>query len=166
MNNEDGSLLRARDGHGHARVAFVELFFDLVFVFGITQLSHHLLAHLNVSGLMQTTLLFMAIWWVWIYTTWVTNWLDPERTSVRLLLFALMLAGLVLSTSIPDAFGSQGLAFAGAYVFMQFGRTLFMLWALKGNAKATIATSSASRVGWRYRRFSGFGVASRRGTRG
>jgi low temperature requirement protein LtrA len=133
MNSENESLLRVRDGHGHARVAFVELFFDLVFVFAITQLSHHLLAHLTVAGLVQTTLLFMAIWWVWIYTTWVTNWLDPDRTSVRLLLFALMLAGLVLSTSIPDAFGSKGLAFAGAYVCMQLGRTLFMLWALKGN---------------------------------
>jgi low temperature requirement protein LtrA len=133
MNRENGSLLRVRDGHGHARVAFVELFFDLVFVFAITQLSHHLLAHLDMAGLAQTTLLFMAVWWVWIYTSWVTNWLDPERTSVRLLLFALMLAGLLLSTSIPDAFGSKGLAFAGAYVSMQLGRTLFMLWALKGN---------------------------------
>ena len=135
MEGGNGSLLRVRDGHEHARVSFVELFFDLVFVFAITQLSHHLLAHLNVAGLVQTTLLFMAIWWVWIYTTWVTNWLDPERTAVRLLLFALMLAGLVLSTSIPEAFGSKGLVFAGAYVFMQVGRTLFMLWALKDQSE-------------------------------
>ena len=77
----------------------------------------------DVRGLVQTTLLFMAVWWVWIYTSWVTNWLDPEQTAVRLLLFALMLAGLVLSTSIPEAFGSKGLAFAGAYVFMQVGRS-------------------------------------------
>ena len=79
MEGGNGGLLRVRDGHGHARVSFVELFFDLVFVFAITQLSHHLLAHLTSRGLVQTTLLFMAIWWVWIYTTWVTNWLDPER---------------------------------------------------------------------------------------
>jgi low temperature requirement protein LtrA len=136
MNGNNENLLRVREEHGHARVSYVELFFDLVFVFAITQLSHHLLAHLDVSGLVQTTLLFMGMWWVWIYTTWVINWLDPERTSVRLLLFALMLAGLVLSTSIPDAFGSKGLVFAGAYVFMQLGRTLFMVWALKGNNEA------------------------------
>ena len=54
---------------------------------------------------------------------------------MRLLLFALMLAGLVLSTSIPEAFGSKGLVFAGAYVFMQVGRTLFMLWALKDQSE-------------------------------
>src|SRR6185503_12674690 len=126
--------LRARHGHDHTRVTYVELFFDLVFVFAITQLSHTLLEHLSLKGLLQAALLFMAVWWVWIYTSWVTNWLDPEKTPVRLLLFVLMLAGLVLSTSIPQAFESKGLAFAGAYVFMQVGRSLFMVLALKGHS--------------------------------
>ena len=134
MTGAGGSLLRERKGHEHSRVTYVELFFDLVFVFAITQLSHSLLGHLSLGGLLQATLLFMAVWWVWIYTSWVTNWLDPEKTPVRLLLFALMLAGLVLSTSIPQAFESRGLAFASAYVFMQVGRSLFMVWALKGHS--------------------------------
>jgi low temperature requirement protein LtrA len=103
-------------------------------VFAVTQLSHALLEHLSLGGLVQTTLLLMAVWWVWIYTSWATNWLDPDKTPVRLLLFALMLAGLVLSTSIPEAFQAKGLAFAGAYVTMQIGRSLFMLWALKGHS--------------------------------
>jgi low temperature requirement protein LtrA len=129
-----GSLLRRRDPHDHAHVTYVELFFDLVFVFAVTQLSHALLAHLTPLGLLHAALLMMAVWWVWIYTSWVTNWLDPGRAPVRLMLFALMLAGLLLSTSIPQAFGSRGLAFAGAYAFMQVGRCLFMLWALRGNS--------------------------------
>jgi low temperature requirement protein LtrA len=129
-----GSLLRRRAPHEHARVTYVELFFDLVFVFAVTQLSHALLADLTPLGLLHAALLMMAVWWVWIYTSWVTNWLDPERAPVRLMLFALMLAGLVLSTSIPQAFGSRGLAFAGAYAFMQVGRCLFMLWALRGES--------------------------------
>ena len=124
------NLLRMRRGHEHARVGFVELFFDLVFVFAITQLSHVFLEHFTLLGAIQTTLLLMAVWWVWIYTSWVTNWLDPEAPSVRLMLFVLMLAGLVLSASLPEAFGSRGLAFAAAYVFMQVGRSLFMMWAL------------------------------------
>lgn len=129
------SLLRIRSGkHEDGKVAFVELFFDLVFVFAITQLSHWLLKHFTPAGIGQTTLLFMAVWWVWIYTSWVTNWLDPQKTLVRLMLFALMLAGLVLSTSIPDAYGSRGLAFACAYVFMQVGRSLFTLWAMSGHS--------------------------------
>jgi low temperature requirement protein LtrA len=136
MTNSNGNLLRVRDEHSHSRVTYAELFFDLVFVFAITQLSHTLLEHLSLVGLAQATLLFMAVWWVWIFTSWVTNWLDPDETPVRLLLFALMLAGLVLSTSIPQAFTTKAIPFACAYVFMQLGRTLFMLWALKGNNAA------------------------------
>ena len=68
----------------HARVTFVELFFDLVFVFAVTQLSHGLLVHLTLLGAVETGLLMMAVWWVWIYTSWVTNWLDPEQRPVRL----------------------------------------------------------------------------------
>jgi low temperature requirement protein LtrA len=124
------NLLRPRGGHDHARVTFVELFFDLVFVFAVTQLSHGLLAHLTLLGAVETGLLMLAVWWVWIFTSWITNWLDPEQRPVRVMLFVLMAAGLVLSASIPQAFGSRGLAFAMAYVFMQVGRSLFMLWAL------------------------------------
>ncbi len=127
--------LRPRGGHDHARVTFVELFFDLVFVFAVTQLSHGLLAHMTPLGAVETGLLMMAVWWVWIYTSWITNWLDPERPVVRLMLFVLMAAGLVMSASIPQAFGARGAAFAGAYVFMQVGRSLFMLWALKRHDK-------------------------------
>ncbi len=126
-----GKLLRSRGQHDSGKVGMVELFFDLVFVFAITQLSHSLLAHLTAAGAAQTLLQLMAVWWVWIYTSWVTNWLDPERIPVRVCLFVLMLAGLVLSSSLPEAFTERGLAFAGAYVFMQVGRTLFFLWAVR-----------------------------------
>jgi len=127
------SHLRDRAGRDHGRVTYVELFFDLVFVFAVTQLSHGLLARMTLLGVIQTGLLMMAVWWVWIYTSWITNWLDPERLPVRLMLFALMLAGLVLSASIPQAFAERGAAFAAAYVFMQVGRSTFMLWALRNH---------------------------------
>src|SRR5678815_1961245 len=94
--------LRVR--HGHSRVTFVELFFDLVFVFAVTQLSHGLLEHLTPLGALQTAILMLAVWWAWIDTAWITNWLNPERTAVRLMLFGLMLAGLVLAVSIHKAF--------------------------------------------------------------
>ncbi len=129
-----GDLLRSRHAQDSGKVGFVELFFDLVFVFAVTQLSHFLLAHPTPVGAMQTGLLLLAVWWVWIFTSWVTNWLDPERVPVQLCLFALMLAGLVMSASIPRAFADRGVAFAAAYVAMQVGRTLFMLWCLRGSA--------------------------------
>ncbi len=126
------SLLRQRDGR-HARVGFVELFFDLVFVFAVTQISHTLLAHLTPLGALQAAMMAAAVWWAWIYTSWVTNWLDPERIPVRIALFALMAAGLLLSTSLPEAFGEKGLWFALAFVSIQVGRSLFMLWAVQGD---------------------------------
>lgn len=136
-----GKLLRPQGGA--KPVTAVELFFDLVFVFAIAQLSHSLLGNLTIPGVLQTLLLFIAVWWVWIFTTWVTNWLDTNQVPVRLMLFGLMVAGLVLSTSLPEAFGARGMQFAVAYVTMQVGRSLFMLYALSGRDSANF---------WNFRR--------------
>jgi low temperature requirement protein LtrA len=126
-DGQRGVLYRPIVPNQHARVTYAELLFDLVFVFAVTQISHTLLAKFTPLGALQTTLLFLGVWWVWVYTSWVTNWLNPELTPVRVLLFLLMLGGLVLSTSIPKAFESRGLWFAAAYAAMQVGRTLFWL---------------------------------------
>jgi low temperature requirement protein LtrA len=115
-----------------------------VFVFAVTQISHTLLGRLTPLGLAQTTLLFLAVWWVWVYTSWITNWLNPELTPVRILLFALMLGGLVLSTSIPQAFESRGLWFAVAYAAMQVGKTVF-LW-LSTPRSRNLARMNAIRI--------------------
>lgn len=123
-------LLRGPSDHGHHRVTFVELFFDLIFVFAITQLSHHLLHDLSPMGVLQTLVLFVAVWWAWIDTAWVTNWLDPDRKPVRLMLLALMLVGLVLSATLPKAFHDGGLPFALAYATLQMGRSAFTIWAV------------------------------------
>lgn len=129
------SLLRSRGGQDSGKVGMIELFFDLVFVFAVTQLSHSLLANLTAQGALQITMLLLAVWWVWIFTSWITNWLDPELIPVRLALFALLLAGLLLSVSIPQAFTERGLLFACAYVSMQVGRTAFAIWAVRHEAE-------------------------------
>jgi low temperature requirement protein LtrA len=113
-------LVRGRE----APVTNVELFFDLVYVFAVTQLSHHLLRHPTVAGAAQTGLLLVMVWLVWACTTWVTNWLDPDRLLVRLLLLTLMLAGLVLSAALSGAFARSGLIVGVAYAVMQIGQLL------------------------------------------
>ena len=155
VDNERGALFRAIVPNQHNRVTYAELFFDLVFVFAVTQVSHTLLNRFTPLGAVQTTLLFLAVWWVWVYTTWITNWLNPELTPVRILLFLLMLAGLVLSTSIPHAFETRGLWFASAYATMQVGRTAFWLasiprerTAVRWNAIRILAWLSTSAVFW------------------
>src|SRR5664279_4529927 len=143
-NTERGALYRPIVPNQHSRVTYVELFFDLVFVFAVTQISHTLLGRFTPLGVLQITLLFLAVWWVWVYTSWTTNWLNPELTPVRVLLFLLMLGGLVLSTSIPKAFESRGLWFAIAYAAMQVGRTVF-LWA-STSQNQTLARMNAIRI--------------------
>ena len=123
------NLLRVR--HGHSRVSFVELFFDLVFAFAITRLSHTLIEHFTQLGALQTVMLMLVVWFVWIDTTWVTNWLDPDRLPVRFTMLVLMLLSLILATALPRAFESSGLIFAGVYVLCQLGRTLFFIWAVR-----------------------------------
>src|SRR5579859_2787857 len=153
--NPRGAMFRVILPQQHSRVTNAELFFDLVFVFAVTQLSHMLLGRFTPLGATQVTLLFLAVWWVWVYTAWVTNWLDPDQTPVRILLFALMLGGLVLSTSIPTAFEERGLWFAIAYAAMQVGRTLFWLLAtpphrtpVRHNAIRILVWLSGSAVFW------------------
>src|SRR5690348_11452705 len=142
--NPRGALHRVIVPNQHSRVTYAELFFDLVFVYAVTQISHLLLARFTELGAVQTTLLFLAIWWVWVYTTWITNWLNPELTPVRILLFLLMLGGLVLSTSIPKAFESRGIWFAAAYAAMQVGKTVF-LWVSTPPARSS-ARMNAVRI--------------------
>ena len=120
------NLFRVKGGHNEHKVSFSELFFDLVFVYAITQTAHLLINHFTPYGAFQSLLILMAVWWAWVFTTWVTNWLDPETVPVRLMLFALMLLAMVASIAIPKAFGEHGLLFACAYITLQLGRTIFM----------------------------------------
>ncbi len=126
------SLLRQRGQADSGKVGMVELFFDLVFVFAVTQLSHTLLKNLDAQGALQVGLLFMATWWVWIYTVWATNWFDPEKKTVRAALFALLVAGLLMSVSIPRAFTDLGWLFGASIMLQQLGRTLAMVAACRG----------------------------------
>jgi low temperature requirement protein LtrA len=126
-------LIRERaEADGRQRVTTMELFFDLVFVFAITQLSGYVLAHRTLAGVLQAALLLAMVWLLWAYTTWLTNWFDPDRIPVRLLLLALMLVSLVMSAALPGAFRSSGLLVGGAYAVMQVGRSLFAVLALRG----------------------------------
>jgi low temperature requirement protein LtrA len=142
------TLLRDRSRAGSGRVGMVELFFDLVFVFAVTQLSHTLLAELTAESLLHVALVFLGVWWVWMYTAWMTNWLDPEQVPVRICLFLLTVAGLFLSVSIPHSFADRGLVFAGAYATMQVGRTLFVLWAVRGGRAERLAKTFQRILVW------------------
>jgi low temperature requirement protein LtrA len=119
---------RSRDGTSQ-RASTLELFYDLVFVFAITQVSHLLLEHLTWTGVLQSLIALLAVYWSWNYTTWTTNELDTETVPVRLLLLALMLVSLLMAVAIPQAFEAHALLFAGSYVAIQVGRHSFLTFA-------------------------------------
>lgn len=124
------NLMRPEDGPSTDRVTYVELFFDLIFVFALTQLSRYLYENQSWTGALESAMLVLALWWVWVYTTWVTNWLDPAKLPVRAAVLTLSLVGLVVSVSIYESFGDRGIVFAIAYSVLQLGRTGFMVLAV------------------------------------
>ncbi|MDP9838478.1 low temperature requirement protein LtrA [Neorhizobium huautlense] len=121
-----------KDDKDSTKASFPELFFDLVFVFALIQLSETLASDFSFGIAAEALLFIFALWWVWIHTTWVTNLLDAEIVPVRLLLFVLMFFGVVLAIALPKAFTDLGLVFAIAYSGMQLSRSLFALYAFSG----------------------------------
>jgi low temperature requirement protein LtrA len=146
-------LLRGHEERDH-KVSSMELFFDLVFVFAITQLSHLLLTNLDARGAFQTALLLLALWLAWIDTAWFTNWFDPDRRPVRFVLIGLMVATLIMAVALPEAFGNRGLLFAIAFVALQVGRFAFAVVAtrhdsgLHRNFERVLAWRAASGLLW------------------
>src|SRR6185295_10184136 len=82
--------LRPRGAGVEQPITTVELFFDLVYVFAITQLSHMILGDLTVAGVGRAAFLLLIVWWAWIYTTWMANWFDPASPAVRAVLTGVM----------------------------------------------------------------------------
>ena len=138
-DDEEAPDTLLRKPAGHAPVSFLELFFDLVYVFAITQLSHTLHEHMSVGGVIDTAELFLAVWWAWIFTTWAANWANPERLPVRLLLVFVMLMSMVVAVATPLAFGRLGLLFAAGYVVLQLGRSLMMMAVFASEKDADVA---------------------------
>jgi low temperature requirement protein LtrA len=101
------------------RVTPLELFFDLVVVFAVTQVTQLLTLDPTWSGVLRGLLLLGALWWTWAAYAWLTNTLDPEEGAVRLVVFASIGAMLIVSLAAPKAFGADGVAFGIAYLVVR-----------------------------------------------
>src|SRR5438876_12076039 len=104
-----------RQAEHQQRVTPLELFFELVVVFAITQVTSFLSHSRTWGGLLRGLLLLGTLWWAWSAYAWLTNTLDPEEGAVRLAMFAAIAAMLIVSLAAPGAFGSDALTFAIAY---------------------------------------------------
>jgi low temperature requirement protein LtrA len=138
--NVSSSLLRRlaptdalrKHAGAHVRVTNMELFFDLVYVFSIIQLSHFLLEHQTWTGALEAATIFAAVWWAWNYTAWATNWIDPDHAAGRFLMIALMSCAILMAVSIPHAFGDRAGLFVAAYVAMALIRAGYMAAIFRG----------------------------------
>ncbi|MBE1490041.1 low temperature requirement protein A [Plantactinospora soyae] len=126
MTRRDNRRSVLRQGEA-TQVTHIELFFDVVYVLAVTQLTELLLSRLTPLGAVEVALLTLAVWWAWVDTAWITNWFDPDRPLVRGMLVTLMGISLVMSSAIPEAYGERGLWFAGAYVTLEVGRCIFVV---------------------------------------
>lgn len=148
-------LLRERDGKS-ARVSNMELFFDLIYAFAITQISHSLVSDLSLVNGLQCLVMWFGVWLAWQYTCWVTNWFDPDKISMRLMLIIIMLLGLLGATAIPHAFNNESLGWTLALSFacIQVVRNGFVLLnlglnhSLSPNYKRIFAWGTLSAILW------------------
>src|SRR5882757_8665164 len=107
------------------RVSVLELFFDLVFVFTLTQLTAVVYHHPGLRSLAQATLMLGVIWWMYGGYAWMTNAVSADTLQRRLVLLGGMTAFFVLA--VPHAFSGSGLAFGLAYlVVVGVHASLFM----------------------------------------
>src|SRR5919199_6386060 len=97
------------------RVTPLELLFDLVFVFAITQVTSLMSRLPTWQGLAQGMLVLAAVWWAWVAYAWLTNTLASDDRLARVGLFSAMAAMLVAALAAPNAFGHEGVLFGCAY---------------------------------------------------
>lgn len=108
-----------RPSEREQRVTPLELFFDLVVVFAITQVTALMSHDLTWAGVGRGLLVLAAIWWAWTGYAWLTNHLEPEEGLVRAGMFAAMAAMLVVALAVPGAFGDEAVLFGVAYLLIR-----------------------------------------------
>jgi low temperature requirement protein LtrA len=145
-------MVRARSNESaEERVKPLELFFDLIFVFAITQVTGFVVEDPTWAGLVKGLLVLGVLWWSWAAYAWLTNTIDPEEGFVRIAMFGAMGAMLVASVAVPDVFGDDALLFACAYAIVRIAHLTLYAVAGRGDrdllgAVARLGAGTASGV--------------------
>jgi len=137
---------------GEERVTPLELFFDLIFVFAITQVTGFISEDPTWAGLVKGLLVLGVLWWAWAAYAWLTNTINPDEGAVRLVMFGAMAAMLIASLAVPDVFGDDALLFACAYAFVRVAHLALYAVAGRGDrdllgAVARLGTGSTIAIG-------------------
>jgi low temperature requirement protein LtrA len=122
------------------KTSFLELFFDLVFVFAFTQVTSLILEDTSPAGFARAALVLAMVWWAWSAYTWMTNAIDVGSVVTRLIVFMAMVAAFFMALSVPDAYQDEGAWFAVAYFVVRVLNTTLFSWGVRhdlGNLRAT-----------------------------
>lgn len=115
-----------REATGEHRPAFLELFFDLVFVLALIVLAANLSATPTGLAAVQTLILFLAFALVWALTSWAADTFNLNHPRGQVQVFWVMTGSLVMSTAVPQAFDRRGLLFVVAYLAIHFGSSTYL----------------------------------------
>ena len=113
------------------KTSYIELFFDLVFVFAFTQVTALILEDTSVEGFLRSALVLAMVWWAWSAYAWMTDAIDVENSVTRLIMFAAMAAGFFMALSVPDAFQDEAAWFAVAYFVARVLHTTLYAWGVR-----------------------------------
>ncbi len=127
----------ASSSQGSSSASFLELFFDLVFVYAFAQLTGFLADNLTLLGLLQDAALLAVLWWAWVTYSWLTNAVPAEDAiPARLIILSAMAAMLEVTLAIPDAFGEHALLFGVAYFVVRLLQVSLFALATEGDNAA------------------------------
>jgi low temperature requirement protein LtrA len=135
---------------GEERVTPLELFFDLVFVFAITQVTSMLSSDPTWPGLGRALLVLGALWWAWTGYAWLTNTVNPDEGAVRLAILGAMAAMLIVALAVPNSFGDDGVLFGVAYFSVRVLHLVLYALAARGDRDllgAVLQLSIGSTIG-------------------
>lgn len=118
--------LHTHDG-AERKASWLELFFDVVFVVVIAQLSHDLASDISLKGVASFTLLFIPVWFIWVGCESYASRFETDGIDHRLIVFAEMLVVACLAHFARDPFGSTSVGFALSYTAAKFLLVLLML---------------------------------------
>ncbi|MEV4754520.1 low temperature requirement protein A [Micromonospora sp. NPDC049559] len=118
-------ILRRRGEH--EQPIFLELFFDLVYIFMLSRLSQGLAGELTTRNVAQTAVLLLAAWWVWVLTAWLTDLFDPQLPVIQGLVLVVMFGTLAMAVTVPSAFGAHGFVFVAAYFGIHVARDAVLI---------------------------------------
>lgn len=145
MATTGGSAELLRSHQHPQRAGFMELLFDVVFVFAFTRLSQRLVQDLNWLGAYQSLVLLLAMWWIWYRMAWTTNRYDPNRPALQMMVISTMFGSLLMAAALPAAFRDRGLVFATVFVAVQ---TLRHLWLVLLGGDRTVQLVSVRILFW------------------